>query len=64
MVENTHVKKIKPKRKNHCIKLINTFCHYYQKKILIIEWKVQTYIKKKLTSSRESTGVEKKTEIN
>lgn len=46
MVENTHVKKIKPKRKNHCIKLINTFCHYYQKKILIIEWKVQSYIKK------------------
>ena len=54
-------RKIKPKRKkNHCIKLINTFCHYYpKKKILIIEWKVQSYIKK-LTSSRESTGVGKK----
>ena len=58
-------RKLNPKEKNHCIKLINTFCHYYKKKIIIIiriiiiEWKVQSYIKK-LTSSRESTGVEKK----
>lgn len=53
--------KLNPKeKKNHCIKLINTFCHYYpKKKNLIIEWKVQSYIKK-LTSSRESTGVGKK----
>ena len=55
-------RKIKPKRKKKSLHKIDKYFLSLlpQKKNLIIEWKVQSYIKK-LTSSRESTGVGKKT---
>lgn len=54
--------KLNPKEKKKSLHKIDKYFLSLlpKKKILIIEWKVQSYIKK-LTSSRESTGVGKKT---